>query len=164
MFVLFLGTYGNRQVLSVETNGPFTHVFDFWHKGLQSIFDVIINKLFLSIIWVIILFKGTRHPQKGRSYKEEISPTKFLLLEWDPRLVILAGKGNKQPPLPSPPTPSVAITVHELIESYISLQRLVGSYVRGDRVEILCYYIDNFWIRRNAINSPICHFLRPQDY
>jgi len=23
------GTYGNRQVLSVETNGPFTHVFDF---------------------------------------------------------------------------------------------------------------------------------------
>lgn len=29
MFVLFLGTYGNRQVLSVETNGPFTHVFDF---------------------------------------------------------------------------------------------------------------------------------------
>ncbi|CAH3039600.1 unnamed protein product [Pocillopora meandrina] len=23
------GTYGNRQVLNVETNGPFTHVFDF---------------------------------------------------------------------------------------------------------------------------------------
>ncbi|XP_076315868.1 D-aminoacyl-tRNA deacylase 2-like [Tachypleus tridentatus] len=23
------GTYGNRQVLSVDTNGPFTHVFDF---------------------------------------------------------------------------------------------------------------------------------------
>uniref|UniRef100_A0A2R5LDB5 D-aminoacyl-tRNA deacylase n=2 Tax=Ornithodoros turicata TaxID=34597 RepID=A0A2R5LDB5_9ACAR len=23
------GTYGNRQVLSVETNGPFTHVFDY---------------------------------------------------------------------------------------------------------------------------------------
>lgn len=23
------GTYGNRQVLTVETNGPFTHVFDF---------------------------------------------------------------------------------------------------------------------------------------
>jgi len=23
------GTYGNRQVLSVETNGPYTHVFDF---------------------------------------------------------------------------------------------------------------------------------------
>lgn len=28
-YCLFSGTYGNRQVLSVETNGPFTHVFDF---------------------------------------------------------------------------------------------------------------------------------------
>ena len=24
------GTYGNRQVLTIVTNGPFTHVFDFW--------------------------------------------------------------------------------------------------------------------------------------
>lgn len=29
LICLFSGTYGNRQVLSVETNGPFTHVFDF---------------------------------------------------------------------------------------------------------------------------------------
>ena len=29
LMVFILGTYGNRQVLSVDTNGPFTHVFDF---------------------------------------------------------------------------------------------------------------------------------------
>lgn len=23
------GTYGNRQVLSIDTNGPYSHVFDF---------------------------------------------------------------------------------------------------------------------------------------
>lgn len=28
-FFYFIGTYGNRQVLSIDTNGPFTHVFDF---------------------------------------------------------------------------------------------------------------------------------------
>ena len=29
LFVLISGTYGNRQVLSIQTNGPYTHIFDF---------------------------------------------------------------------------------------------------------------------------------------
>lgn len=26
------GTYGNRQVFSTDTNGPFTHLIEFWHN------------------------------------------------------------------------------------------------------------------------------------
>lgn len=29
-YAFAIGTYGNRQVLSVVTNGPFTHLFEFW--------------------------------------------------------------------------------------------------------------------------------------
>ena len=39
---LFSGTYGNRQVLSVQTNGPFTHVFNF----SDAIYDAIFIYLF----------------------------------------------------------------------------------------------------------------------
>ena len=26
------GTYGNRQVLKIDTNGPYTHLIEFWHS------------------------------------------------------------------------------------------------------------------------------------
>lgn len=31
------GTYGNRQVLKLDTNGPYTHLMEFWELWFNSL-------------------------------------------------------------------------------------------------------------------------------
>lgn len=39
------GTYGNRQVLKLDTNGPYTHLMEFWPTGEDQELDLMFKYL-----------------------------------------------------------------------------------------------------------------------